>query len=213
MERELQHRCTRWASGPLCSDPALPLHQGRGGFRGDELLNSQLSTKMPSTAEPLLSSRQFLCYSAAGGWVAPRAAHFLNEQLCPLPVVKNNHNSPSNLGPASFIHCSLAAWQPSTCLQASGRGLRERRLDVKRGVGPRLWPWPCPQQTRPCLLASSLTLYLPLPSPPVATSTSFLFLWDTKLTRTPGPSGQLSPLPTLSRFWQDWFRLVTQGSR
>lgn len=46
----------------------------------------------------------------------PRAAHFLNEQLGPLLIGENHHNSTSNLGPASFIQGTPLPGSPSTWL-------------------------------------------------------------------------------------------------
>lgn len=68
----------------------------------------------------------------------PRAALFLNEQLCPLVFVENNHNTTSNLSPASFIHGSLAAWQSQHMFASwrGGEGRRDWRLDVKGQVRP-----------------------------------------------------------------------------
>lgn len=70
--------------------------------------------------------------------MVPRAALFLNEQLCPLVFVENNHNTTSNLSPASFIHGSLAAWQSQHMFASwwGGEGRRHWRLDVKGQVRP-----------------------------------------------------------------------------
>ena len=72
-----------------------------------------------------------------GGWVVPWAAHFLNEQLCPLVFVENNHNTTSNLSPASFIHAPgcLAAAAHARPLAGQG-GPQKGRLDVQGWVRP-----------------------------------------------------------------------------
>ena len=69
----------------------------------------------------------------------PWAAHFLNEQLCPPIFVENNHNTTSNLSPASFIHgsgCLAAAALACPPACGAGRASEKGRLDVQGGVRP-----------------------------------------------------------------------------
>lgn len=117
----------------------------------------------------------------------PWAAHFLNEQLCPPVFVENNHNTTSNLSPASFIHGSRLPGSRSTCSPACLRGregLREGEAGCAgrgKALGPGLQQTkPQPPQSwplRPCFLASRLIAYLSPPTPPPATPAFFPELW------------------------------------
>lgn len=145
----------------------------------------------------------------------PRAARFLNEQLCPLLVVENNHNTRPSLLHSRLSGC-LAA--PMLGRQPAGRASKKGRLQVR--VSPWPLPWPCPRQTRPW----PLTRGLPGPAsrPPVsyphpgfphplqpyqppsdASGTP-------KLTPTQTPPHQPFPVAPVSR--QVWLLLVTWGS-
>lgn len=115
----------------------------------------------------------------------PRAAHFLNEQLCPLLAVENIITLlRTSAQPPPFT--VPAAWQPGTaCVrQLARRSLGEKRLDRQGGcregagrAGPLPNPWPHSQCTASWLHCS------------------FFPLWH------PEAHAHLRALPTMSSLW------------
>ena len=127
-----------------------------------------------------------------GGWVVPRAAHFLNEQLCPLLVVENNHNTTSNLHSGSRLpgggppH-TLGSQRWVGPLRKAGRQVKGRPEALALALSG------ADQD-----LASHRWPSGPASQPPASYPTSPVHPSGTpKPTSTCGPSGPSSPLPTV----------------
>lgn len=162
-------------------------------------MNSQRFTKIASAAEPLVSSRQFLCYSAAGGWVGGWCHGLLISSMnsCALSSLSGIiiTQLQTSAQPPSFTALRVPG-SPHSCLPAAGGPSEKGRpqsegracgpcfvlAHSRPGLGLHRWPF------RSCLLASSL-LYPRLTSLTTSSHTSLL-----------------------SGFWQVWLLLVTWGS-